>query len=149
MRQRWRTRFPWIAIVAALSNALLPSAFAVGNGRLGTDRSAVRLGFCSAIPARGTPTKTKPALIVHHCALCASAQFVLSPSRQAGLVLAPMVAGEAAPLPRVTASNAFLGHSRRNLERPQSWPDPLDQYKHSLVPARLEMRRPNFSKKDF
>jgi len=118
MSPRWRARFASIAIVAVLSNALLPSAFAVGIGRLGTDSSAVRVGFCSAIPARGTPAKTKPALIVHHCALCAAAQYLLSPSRQAGLALPPVVAGEAAPLPRVTAPNAFQGHSRAQPRAP-------------------------------
>jgi len=117
MHLRWRARFAWIAIVAVLSNALLPSTIAVGVGRLGTDSSGIRLGLCSAIPARDTPAKTKPALIVHHCALCAAAQYVLSPSRQASLVL-PAVASEAPLLPRATAPNAFPGHSRAQPRAP-------------------------------
>jgi hypothetical protein len=117
MRPRWGVRFAWIAIVAVLSNSLLPSPFAVGIGRLATASSAVRLGFCGAISARGTPVKTKPALIIHHCALCAAAQYVLSPSRQASLVL-PAVASEAPLLPRATAPNAFPGHSRAQPRAP-------------------------------
>jgi len=120
MRLRWRARFAWIAIVAVLSNALLPSAFAVGVGRLGTDNSAVRLGFCSAIPARDAPAKTKPALIVRHCALCAAAQYVSSPSRQAVLASPLVVAGETFSIRGTMRANAWPRHCRAQPRAPPS-----------------------------
>jgi hypothetical protein len=120
MRLRWRARFAWIAIVAVLSNALLPSAFAVGVGRLGVDSSAARLGFCSAIPAKDTPAKTKPALIVHHCALCAAAQYVLSPSRQAVLASPLVVAGETFSIRGTTGPNVSPRHCRAQPRAPPS-----------------------------
>jgi len=119
-RLRWRARFAWIAIVAVLSNALLPSAFAVGVGRLGTDSSAVQLGFCSAIPARHAPAKTKPALIVHHCALCAAAQYVLSPSRQAVLASPLVVVGETFSICGTTGPNNSPRHCRAQPRAPPS-----------------------------
>jgi hypothetical protein len=85
MRPFWRAQFAWLAIVALLSNTLLPSAFAVGVGSLGTNNnSAGWLSFCGANPARDAPARAKPRLFVHHCALCAAAQHILPPPRQAG-----------------------------------------------------------------
>jgi hypothetical protein len=84
MRPFWRARFAWLAIVALLSNALLPSALAVGVGSLGTNNNSTGwLSFCGASPARDAPARAKPGLFVHHCALCAAAQHVLPPPRQA------------------------------------------------------------------
>jgi hypothetical protein len=120
MRLRWRARFAWIAIVAVLSNALLPSAFAVGVGRLGTDSSAVGIGFCSAIPAREAPAKTKPALIVHHCALCAAAQYVSSPSRQAVLDSPLVVVGETFFVRGTMGPKAWPRHCRAQPRAPPS-----------------------------
>jgi hypothetical protein len=96
MRPFWRAQFAWLAIVALLSNALLPSAFAVGVSSLGTNNnSTVWLSFCGASPVRGAPARAKPGLFVHHCALCAAAQHVLPPPRQAGPLVAPVGVGDA------------------------------------------------------
>jgi hypothetical protein len=116
----WRARFAWIAIVAVLNNALLPSAIAVGVGRLGTDSSGIRLGLCSAIPARDTPAKTKPALIVHHCALCAAAQHVLLPSRQAVLASPLVIVGETSSIRGTTGPNASPRRCRAQPRAPPS-----------------------------
>jgi hypothetical protein len=91
MRPFWRTRFAWLAIVALLSNGLLPSAFAVGVGSVASrNNSTVWLSFCGASPARDAPARGKPGLFVHHCALCAAVQHVLPPPRQATPVTAPV-----------------------------------------------------------
>jgi hypothetical protein len=91
MRPFWRTRFAWIAIVALLSNSLLPSAFAVGIGSLASENnSIVWLSFCGANAARDAPARGKPGLFVHHCALCAAAPHALPPPRQATPVTAPV-----------------------------------------------------------
>jgi hypothetical protein len=101
-----RARFAWLAIFALLSNALLPSAFAVGIGALGTKNSTVWLSVCGANPARDAPTKGRPGLFVHHCALCAAAQHVLQPPREAVLFEA-----------RATLDD---GHSRPVAKEPSS-----------------------------
>jgi hypothetical protein len=113
----WRARFTWIAIVAVLSNALLPAAFAVGIG--GADaNSADRFGFCSATPTRNIPAKTKPALIVHHCALCAIAPDALPPGRQAAVTFLPVVVGEAFPPRPTTALRAPFRNYRTQARAP-------------------------------
>jgi hypothetical protein len=118
MSRRWRARFAWIAIVAVLSNALLPSAFAVGTGRLGTDNSDVRLGFCNAIPGRDAPAKTRPSLIVHHCALCAAVADLLPPWRSAGLTSPSVSVSEAFAPRRIMTPSASSRHSQAQPRAP-------------------------------
>jgi Protein of unknown function (DUF2946) len=119
MRARWRGRFAWLAIVALLSNALLPSAFAVGIGSLDSNSNGiVWLGFCGAIPHRDAPARSKPGLIVHHCALCAAAQHVLLPPRHAIPLVALASVDDAFLPPRVREPNALFRNYRAQPRAP-------------------------------
>jgi len=90
-----RYRFAWLALVALLSNALLPAVLVVALAGPRGDRDTFQPGLCGASPGRDVPGKAKPALLAHHCALCTVAADVLTPPRQASAGFPPTVAGAA------------------------------------------------------
>ena len=92
MCYRWHARFAWLAIVALLSNTLVPSAYAIGVGWLRTDGSGtVQSGFCGSIPASDAPLRGKPGPCVHHCVMGAGAQQALPASREAAPLIGLVV----------------------------------------------------------
>jgi hypothetical protein len=61
----WRRAVVWLAVIGLLNNVMLPAAVSMAAGSVG-------FSICSAASAGNSHDKAKPALLVHHCALCAA-----------------------------------------------------------------------------
>jgi len=91
-----RAAFCWIALVALLVNVLLPPALSAAIGLLGANRDTSGSSLCSAEPGRDLPGKGKPALLVHHCALC-TVPAALQPRRPPGIAYEIQIADAGYP----------------------------------------------------
>ena len=69
MSNRLRAAVAWLALVALLGHALLPSAL-MGTADMLIPGGGIKFPLCSADSESDAPGKTKPGLPVHHCALC-------------------------------------------------------------------------------
>jgi hypothetical protein len=66
----WRPTATWLAFVALLSYVVLPSALSIVVGLAEPGRDTPSVGLCSGGRGDAPPGKTKPGLLVQHCALC-------------------------------------------------------------------------------
>jgi hypothetical protein len=78
----------WIAILAPLIAALLPTAVSAAA----EPGAPVSIARCSA--ARGSPAKHDASPLIRHCAVCCSCVFGLTPSRP-GMPTARLITGAA------------------------------------------------------
>ena len=117
-RRRLRARFTWLALFALLSNAVLPAVLAAAVGGLNPAHDSLRLGMCRASPDRESPSKAKPGLLVHHCALCTATADLLSPGGSAALARPPMVAVVGLAQRRMTALGSPLRNYRTQPRAP-------------------------------
>ncbi len=108
--------FAWLALVALLSNSVLPAVLAVGVAAQSADHDAFRLGFCSTAPGRDLPEKGRPKLLVHHCALCAAVPDMLPPGRPPTVAIPFVVIGDLTP-PRRATTLDFLFRNYRTQPR--------------------------------
>jgi hypothetical protein len=104
MKGSWQRQWlSWLAVVALLSNALLPPGLVIAVAGQSAASNTFRSGLCSASPGRDSPGKAKPAPLAHHCALCAPAPDVLTPDRQAAVLRSPILSAAAFPSHPTTA----------------------------------------------
>jgi hypothetical protein len=99
-------RAAWLAIVALLIDAMLPTALAAVP-RAGP--AGPPLAMCRAGTADPLPAKSAPDLPPRHCALCAVCALALLPARPAAL-FARRVDGTAHPEVPVAASFGASRH---------------------------------------
>jgi hypothetical protein len=89
--KRWQARVIWLAIVALLIDALLPTAV-LAAARV--DASFMPLARCGGADGDHLPGGPAPGLPVRHCTLCAGYAVGVLPVR-AGGPIARLVAGAA------------------------------------------------------
>jgi hypothetical protein len=78
-RGGWRAIATLLALVASLSNLLVPGVLAAASHFDGSESGAPRFAFCGT--ARGDASgKAKPGLLIHHCPLCTAAVALPSPT---------------------------------------------------------------------
>jgi hypothetical protein len=110
LRRRFCASFAWLAIVALLGNVLLPASVSIGAVWLASGSDAPSPALCGSASGRGLPGKPKPALLLHHCALCALAPAALLPPHPTGSVLEWATSGKAQPSLRDTTRPPPFGH---------------------------------------
>ena len=99
----------WLAILALLVDALLPTAVAAVAGR--DPLRAARSIYCGATPNQPSPSKRSPA-VPHHCVFCLVAATGLLPGHApavpapqfAEIAVIPFAVSEAAPKPLAYAA---------------------------------------------
>jgi hypothetical protein len=109
-RHRFRASLAWLAIVALLGNALLPLSVSIGAVWLGSGSDAPSPVLCGSASGRGLPGKSEPALVVHHCALCALEPAAFFPLDPTGLAFPWGTSGQAQLSLRDTTRPLPFGH---------------------------------------
>jgi hypothetical protein len=84
-------------------NMLLPPALSAAIGLLDPNRDTIGSSLCGAESGRDLPDKGKPALLVHHCALC-PAPVTLPPRWPPGIAYEIQIAD--AGYPRIQPASA-------------------------------------------
>jgi hypothetical protein len=112
-----RAAFCWVALAALLVNVLLPTALSVGIGLLGANRDTIGSSLCSGESGRDFPGKGKPALFVHHCALCTVAA-ALPHRRPPGVAYEIQVADAGYPRVQPVSTPTPFRHGRVQARAP-------------------------------
>jgi hypothetical protein len=112
-----RAAFCWVALVALLVNVLLPTALSAGIGLLGANRDTIGSSLCGAEPGRDLPGKGKPALLVHHCALC-KAPATLPLRRPPGIAYEIQIADAGYPRIQPVSAPTPFRHGRVQARAP-------------------------------
>jgi len=98
-------------------NVLLPTALSVGIGSLGLKQDTISSSLCSAEPGRDLPPKGKPALLVHHCALC-TVPAALPPRRPLGIAYEVRMADAGYPRIQPVLAPTSFRHGRVQARAP-------------------------------
>jgi hypothetical protein len=114
LRGHRRAGATWLALVALLSNILLPAA--LSNFVLREPgRDIPGVGLCGHWPG-DAPGKAKPGLLVQHCPLCTVPAAPLP--RPPSIVVPEGLADESQPQPLKTVSIAPIRHGRMQARAP-------------------------------
>ena len=106
----WRRAVTWLAFAGLLTNFALPAAISMAAGSVG-------FAICRATSPDDLPGKTKPDVLIHHCALCA-APATLPPGPKPGGPLSDAFSERTHAQPRTISLAASSRHGRVQARAP-------------------------------